>query len=136
MEVAHGRMLRQAVFKASFEARMEQLGARIIGRGAERLPNTSLFIMPRHQGLRWVTRMATKGFEIATGSACGSEQEQPSHVLSAMGIDAAGAKQVLRVSSGASVDEAEWIALADALAKTQMELDAEENVDAFGVILP
>jgi cysteine desulfurase len=40
------------------------------------------------------------GFELASGSACHSQVTQPSHVLSAMGIDEALALNAVRVSFG------------------------------------
>jgi len=124
-EAADGRAAAQQVFKAAFEASMDALGADVLGRQAPRLPNTSLLLMPRHEGTRWVLRLAKLGFETGTGSACSSGKAGPSHVLDAMGIDAARAKRSLRVSSGAATTQHDWLALAEAVEKVLADLDAE-----------
>ncbi|MFA5257931.1 MAG: aminotransferase class V-fold PLP-dependent enzyme [Opitutales bacterium] len=129
-EVADGRAAAQQGFKAAFEARMEALGAELAGKQAPRLPNTSLLLMPRHEGARWVLRLAKLGFETGTGSACSSGRAGPSHVLNAMGIDAARAKRSLRVSSGAATPERDWQALADAAEQVLADLDAEARDSA------
>ncbi|MCC2689627.1 MAG: cysteine desulfarase [Rhizobiaceae bacterium] len=89
-------------------------GARIFGRGADRLPNTVFFAIP---GLKAET--AQIGFDLAgvavsAGSACSSGKIGPSHVLEAMGYgDNEGA---LRVSIGHATSLAEIDAFEAALA--------------------
>jgi cysteine desulfurase len=63
-------------------------GVLVIGRGAPRLWNTSMLVMPEFGNLKWLTRLSRRGFAVSTGSACSSASGTPSHVLSAiMGTD-------------------------------------------------
>lgn len=84
----------------AFEERLQSLipDARIHGRGAERLPNTSFFCLP---GLLADDLLhALPQLEASVGSACQSSVPSPSHVLLAMGIEPAEAEQSVRVSFG------------------------------------
>lgn len=56
-----------------------------------------------------------KGIECSTGSACTAGVAQPSHVLLAMGLDAAAARGSLRFSLGHTSTAADVAALAGAI---------------------
>jgi cysteine desulfurase len=77
--------------------------------------------MPEGSQLRWLTKLDRAGFAVSTGSACTTGKEEPSHVLAAMHFKAAEAHRVLRFSSGWETNEADWSALAKALAKIHAE---------------
>lgn len=98
-------------------------GLRVIGRGAERLWNTSLMVMPRHDNLKWLTRLTRIGFAISTGSACSSGKEGASTVVSALGATPAELRRVVRVSGGWSTSVEEWGQLAKAFAEVGAQLD-------------
>ncbi len=68
--------------------------------GAERLPNTSFFAIPPLEGRTLIMSLDRLGFAIASGSACGSEQHEPSHVLKAMGVATELAHGAVRASFG------------------------------------
>jgi len=86
-----------------FEQQLSAIsGVVIFGDTAERLPNTSFFSIPYYHGETLLMELDRAGFELASGSACHSEVTQPSHVLSAMGIDEAIALNAVRVSFGMS----------------------------------
>jgi cysteine desulfurase len=93
----------------------------IVGAGSPRLWNTVSALMPEGSQLRWVSKLDKAGFAVSTGSACTTGKEEPSHVLAAMHFKAAEAHRVLRFSSGWETREADWDALADALAKIHAE---------------
>ncbi len=83
----------------------QELGRRlpqavVFSAGAERLPNTSFFAIPSLEGRTLIMALDRLGFAVASGSACGSEQHQPSHVLKAMGVAAELAHGAVRVSFG------------------------------------
>ena len=94
----------------------------VVGAAAPRLWNTVSALMPEGVQLRWLTKLDKAGFAVSTGSACTTGKEEPSHVLAAMGFKPVEAHRVLRFSSGWETTEADWDALADALAKVHAEV--------------
>jgi cysteine desulfurase len=74
--------------------------ARVFGRGAERLPNTSCLTMPGVGNQTQLIEFDLAGIAVSTGSACSSGKVGPSHVLAAMGVDPAEAASAVRVSLG------------------------------------
>jgi cysteine desulfurase len=92
--------------------------ARVYGRGAERLANTSCLGMPGVGNQTQLIAFDLAGIAVSTGSACSSGKVGPSHVLAAMGIDPGEVASAIRVSLGwastaIDVDRlvAAWIAL-------------------------
>ena len=75
-------------------------GLVIFGQQAERLPNTIFFAIPMIDGETLVMALDDDGFAVASGSACSSSKNEPSHVLLAMGVDAGLARCAVRVSLG------------------------------------
>jgi cysteine desulfurase len=77
--------------------------------GDLRLPGNAHFTFRGCEGDALLMLLDAKGIECSTGSACTAGVAQPSHVLLAMGADAASARGSLRMSfghtsSGADVD--------------------------------
>ncbi|MFF0148696.1 cysteine desulfurase [Amycolatopsis sulphurea] len=70
------------------------------GRNGERLPSHAHFTFPGCAGDSLLMLLDAKGVECSTGSACTAGVAQPSHVLLAMGADAAAARGSLRFSLG------------------------------------
>lgn len=101
-------MLELEARTAQVKALHEQLAAglramptvTIFGAAAERLPNTTQFALAGWDGEALLMHLDRKGFAVSSGSACASGSGEPSHVLLAMGIDAATAKGAVRVSFG------------------------------------
>ncbi len=73
---------------------------RVFGSAAARLPNTSCFAVPGLAGETQVIALDLDGVAVSAGSACSSGKVEPSHVLLAMGADAATAASAIRVSLG------------------------------------
>lgn len=104
--------------RTAFETQLRSAlpGSEIVGAESPRLWNTVSALLPeagRQQ--RWVVKLDKLGFAVSTGSACASGKEAPSHVLAAMGYNAAEAGRVVRFSSGWSTTRAEWTALVKGL---------------------
>ncbi|MGP3934944.1 cysteine desulfurase family protein [Nonomuraea sp. KM88] len=65
-----------------------------------RLPGNAHFSFPGCEGDALLMLLDAKGVECSTGSACSAGVSQPSHVLLAMGADAAAARGSLRFTLG------------------------------------
>jgi cysteine desulfurase len=100
---------RIAALRDRFEAGLTKSSpqAVIFGRGAPRLPNTSLFTVPGLKAETAVIAFDLNGIAVSSGSACSSGKVQASHVLSAMGVEPGLARGAVRVSLGWSTTEAE-----------------------------
>lgn len=82
------------------EAGLRSMHATIFADRALRLPNTTFFAFENLDGETLVTALDKAGFAVASGSACSSDSDQPSHVLLAMGIEQDLARGAVRVSFG------------------------------------
>jgi len=83
-------------------------GAHLNGaRGAQRLPGNTHFTFDGCEGDSLLMLLDANGIECSTGSACTAGVAQPSHVLLAMGADAARARGSLRLSLGHNSTEAD-----------------------------
>ena len=84
------------------EVGLSKLNAVIFGQSDLRIPNTSFFAFPNLDGETLVMALDRKGFAVASGSACSSDSDKPSHVLLAMGVNEDLARGAVRVSFGMS----------------------------------
>ncbi len=84
------------------ESGLSKLNAVMFGQNDLRIPNTSFFAFPNMDGETLVMALDRKGFAVASGSACSSDSDKPSHVLLAMGINEDLARGAVRVSFGMS----------------------------------
>ena len=82
------------------EIGLSKLNAVMFGQSDLRIPNTSFFAFPNMDGETLVMALDRKGFAVASGSACSSDSDKPSHVLLAMGVNEDLARGAVRVSFG------------------------------------
>jgi cysteine desulfurase len=75
-------------------------GARVNGAAAPRVPNTSNIVFDGIEGEGFVIAMDLKGISVSTGAACSSGAVEPSHVLTAMGLNGDEARASIRFSLG------------------------------------
>lgn len=75
-------------------------GLKVFGQQAERLPNTTFFAVPGLDGETLLMALDQAGLAVSSGSACGTGDVEPSHVLLAMGVEAELARSAVRVSTG------------------------------------
>ncbi len=116
-------------WRTEFETALvrELPGAEIVGADVQRLWNTVSALMPEADcQRRWVVKLDRLGFAVSTGSACSSGNEEPSHVLTAMGRSTAEAGRVLRFSAGWETTRADWQALLGALREIHAALAVGE----------
>ena len=116
----------QSTLRDSFERTLQQAfpDLRVIGEKSPRLWNTVLMVMPRHDNLKWLTRLSRLGFSISTGSACSSGKEGSSVVVNALGASWQELKRVVRVSAGWQSSPEDWQSLANAFIQVANDLDA------------
>ncbi|WP_374650589.1 cysteine desulfurase family protein [Dongia sp.] len=97
-----GDNARIAILRDALEERLVGFGLplTVFGRTAMRLPNTSCFASGTKTAETLVMALDLAGIAISAGSACSSGKVRPSHVISAMGFDAATAGSAIRVSLG------------------------------------
>lgn len=92
----HCRQLRDAL-----EAELKSMpGVTIFAQQSQRLPNTVFFALAGFDSDTLLMALDRQGFSVSSGSACGTGRQIPSHVLTAMGVDAATALGAVRISTG------------------------------------
>jgi cysteine desulfurase len=123
---SHARGLRDRL-----EAEVKKLsGARVFSADAERLGNTLQFGIAGLDGEWLVMELDKRGIAVSSGSACHSGSGEPSHVLTAMGLEPVIAKGALRVSFGTGNTEADVAAVSAAL--SDIVAGAGKRVAAVG----
>ena len=100
----------------------------ILGAGAERLPNTTLFALPGLKAETAIIAFDLEGIAVSSGAACSSGKVQPSHVLEAMGVSPALVRSAIRASLGWTTTKADidrllsaWRKVSSALSKGSKE---------------
>lgn len=79
-------------------------GSHVIGHDAERLANTTLIAFENVRAETLVIALDLAHISVSSGAACSSGKVGASHVLAAMGVDAAHASGAVRLSLGWSSD--------------------------------
>lgn len=111
--IGFGLACRLALEDISFTARVGALrddleahilrvapSARVSGKDAERLCNTTCLAMPGVGNQTQLMAFDLEGIAVSTGSACSSGKVGPSHVLAAMGVPEGEAACAIRISLG------------------------------------
>jgi cysteine desulfurase len=115
-DLAAGRWERVAKLRNILETAIEaaEKSTIFVGKGSERLPNTSCFASPGWKGETQVMAMDLAGFAVSAGSACSSGKVKTSRVLQALGLDDEVASSAIRVSLGIETTEDEVLRFAQA----------------------
>jgi cysteine desulfurase len=91
----------QALQNKFLKALAEQLPQVIInGATKKRLPNNVHITVPSQDNERLLLKLESQGILAAAGSACSASNDEPSHVLRAIGLSSADAQASLRFSLG------------------------------------
>lgn len=86
-----------------------------------KLPSTTNFTVKGIEGEALMYYLNSAGFAVATGSACTTGSEDPSHVLLAMGLKQDSARSTIRISLSEDIKKADLVKFLSAL-KTNIEL--------------
>lgn len=93
------KALEVARLRDELQAAVEAIpGARVLGRGAERIGNTLCATFDGCAGEELLVALDLRGLAVSAGSACSSGTLEPSPVLRAMGISESAARGALRFS--------------------------------------
>lgn len=90
-------------------------GARLTGHRQHRLPGHASFVLPGRSGESMLLDLERRGVVCSSGSACAAGSDEPSHVLTAMGVERTVAQTALRFSFGSEVGDDELAEAAHAL---------------------
>jgi cysteine desulfurase len=92
--------------------------ARLTGHRDRRLPGHASFTFPGLNGESLLIELESRGVLASSGSACAAGRSDPSHVLLALGLDAAEAQTAVRFTFDASVTDADLARAATALGES------------------
>jgi len=108
---------RVRAWRDDFELRLKEAfpAVEIYGAGVPRIPNTSFFSLPGWHSEALLMALDKHDLALASGSACHSGTDTPSHVLAAMGVPAERALGAVRMSLGYNSDAADLDQLLEAL---------------------
>jgi len=107
----------QGLQRLAFDLIAEKLpGAIINGSLKHRLPNNIHITLPGQDNERLLVELDERGILAAAGSACSASDDEPSHVLRAMGISDTDAQASLRLTMGRETTEQDVRSLVDTLA--------------------
>jgi cysteine desulfurase len=133
---ANGRLRKEAaalsVWRDELEADISRVApdAVFFGVGAERLPNTSCFALPRIEAHVLLIALDMEGVAVSSGSACSSGKVKRSHVLSAMGVEPDVAGGAIRLSLGWNSRREDCISFVEALERTVSTIRARRDKSA------
>ncbi len=97
----------QTIQKHCFEVLEQQLPNAVVNGAVKlRLPNNIHVTLPGQDNERLIIQLDEAGILTAAGSACSASDEEPSHVLKAMGLSDDKARSSLRLTLGRSTTEA------------------------------
>ncbi|WP_448810603.1 cysteine desulfurase family protein [Agromyces bauzanensis] len=92
-------------------------GAQLTGDPVRRLPGTVSFVFPGTSGEAVLLELEREGVICSSGSACAAGSDEPSHVLTAIGIPGEVAQTAVRFTLGAENTEAEIAEAAASVAR-------------------
>jgi cysteine desulfurase len=108
----------QSLQKVFIEHLTEKIPEVVInGSRKHRLPNNVHITIPGQDNERLMMELDERGILCAVGSACSASNEEPSHVLKAMGLSDAEAQSSLRFTMGIETTEADVLRVVDTLAE-------------------
>jgi cysteine desulfurase len=109
-----------ALLRTKLDSAIVDAGGEVVASNGQRLATIASYRMPGVSASSQLIGFDMAGISVSAGSACSSGTLKTSHVLGAMGWDAAAAGEVVRVSFGPETSEADierfvgtWITIRD-----------------------
>jgi cysteine desulfurase len=99
-------------------------GAVLTGSATSRLVNSATFCFPGTSGEAVLLELERRGVVSSSGSACAAGSDEPSHVLTALGIPAEIAQTAVRFTFGADMTRADAESAVTALAASVSAVSA------------
>ncbi len=118
-DLAHGVWDEVAEIRNILESALDAAAGEtiLVGKSANRLPNTSCFALPGWKAETQVMRMDLEGYAVSAGSACSSGKVRASRTLTAMGYGPEVAGSAIRVSIGPGTSREQVLAFAETWGK-------------------
>ncbi len=91
---------RAGALRAGLDAAIRAGGGEVVADASPRIATIAAYRLPGRSAAAQLMRLDSAGFAVSAGSACSSGTLKTSHVLTAMGMDAKAAGEVIRVSFG------------------------------------
>ena len=91
--------------------------ARLTGHRTRRLPGHASFVLPGRSGESVLLDLERRGIVCSSGSACHAGSDEPSHVLTALGLDRETAQSAVRFTFGPAVTDEQLATAAHELAE-------------------
>jgi cysteine desulfurase len=111
LKLDRGWLAKAAMLRAWWETQWLAMGGEIIGASSPRLATIGAYRLPGVNASVLLIRADAAGIAISAGSACSSGSIKPSHVMTAMGLTEAMAREIFRVSIGRTTTRADLEAL-------------------------
>lgn len=111
LEADHGWYAGAERLRARLDRDIEAAGGEVIAGAAPRIATIAAYRMPGVPAAAQMMQMDLAGIAVSAGSACSSGSLKTSHVLTAMGMTEAAAREVIRVSFGPQTLESDLDAL-------------------------
>lgn len=90
-------------------------GAELTGHPSDRLPGNASFVFAGRSGESIILDLERRGIVSSSGSACAAGSDEPSHVLTAMGLSAELAQTAVRFTFGKHITDDDLGAVLDVL---------------------
>lgn len=122
LELAQAQRAKEAerlqTLQADFEKQLQKaIPSIVINSQGNRLPNFVHITVPGHDNETLMMQLDEQGIQSAVGSACSASNEDPSHVLKAIGLTDEAAQSSLRFSMGRQTTKADVTKTAKSLQK-------------------
>lgn len=111
LEADHGWYEEARRLRAKLDAAILEAGGIVIAERAPRIATIACYRMPGVPAAAQMMQLDLAGIAVSAGSACSSGSLKTSHVLTAMGMSEAEAREVIRISFGPQTVEADIDAL-------------------------